>query len=353
MAYSAPPIGVSGRSGFSPDAAGTYTRDNFAAYIDVEWDISDDTLIQVAARVENFDDFGTTSDGKIAFRHNISDSFTLRGAASTGFRAPTPGQSNVTSIVTTFDGASGEQEQQGTVRPTDPIAASLGGKALGPEEATNISLGFTANPTDDWTITFDVYDVNVDDRIVKTQDIPIDHPLFTKLSFYTNGLNTSTQGFDLVALYEREWNSGSNTDFQFAWNHNKTDVTSQNPVNGVNPVSGGTIFNIENNLPEDRISLTARHFSGSFTTTVRANYYGDTIDERNNREPVDAATFVDFSVSYMVNDNYTMILGANNVFDEFPNEIATRVGNGLAYPRRTPLGYDGGMWYLRGVYSFE
>ena len=351
--YSAPPIGVSGRSGFSRDAAGTYSRENIAAYMDAEWDISDDTMIQVAARLENFEDFGSTSNGKVAFRHNISDSFTIRGAASTGFRAPTPGQSNVTSIVTTFDGATGEQEQQGTVRPTDTLAVSLGGKALEPEEAVNISLGFTASPGDDWTITFDIYDVDVDDRIVKTQDIAIDHPLFTKLSFYTNALNTETQGFDLVALYEREWNGGSNTSFSFAWNHNKTDVVSQNQVNGINPVSEGNIFNIENNLPEDRVSLTARHFSGNFTTTVRANYYGDTIDERNNREPVDAAAFVDMSVAYMFNENYTVTLGGNNVFDEYPNEIATRVGNGLAYPRRSPLGYDGGMWYLRGVYTFD
>ncbi len=351
--YSAPPIGANGRSGFTTDAAGSFGRSNFAAYVDVEWDISDETLIQVAARIENFEDFGATTDGKIAVRHNFSDNFTFRAAASTGFRAPTPGQSNVTSIVTTFDGLTGLQEQQGTVRPTDPLAISLGGKALEPEESNSVSIGFTASPNDDWTITFDIYDVDVDDRIAKTQDIPIDNPLFTRLSFYTNALQTETQGFDLVALYEREWDSGSNTDFSFAWNHNKTRVTGQNQVNGVNPVSGGNIFNIENNLPEYRVSMTARHYSGKFTTTVRANYYGDTIDERNNREPVNSATFFDFSVAYQVNDNYALTLGANNVFDEFPNTITTRLGNGLAYPRRTPMGYDGGMWYLRGLYSFE
>jgi iron complex outermembrane receptor protein len=353
LPYSAPPIGASGRSGFGADSAGTFTRDNFAAYVDVEWDVSDDTLIQAAGRVENFDDFGTTANGKLAFRHNLNDNFTLRGAVSTGFRAPTPGQSNVTSIVTTFDGTTGLQTQQGTVKPTDPLAVSLGGKALEPEESTNISIGFTASPNDDWTITFDIYSVDVDDRIVKTQDIPIVNPLFTRLSFYTNALQTETDGFDLVALYEREWDNGSNTDFSFAWNHNETDVTGQTQVNGIDPVSAGNIFNIENNLPDDRISLTARHYSGAFTTTLRANYYGETIDERNNREPVGSATFVDFSVAYQVNDDYAMTLGANNVFDEYPNTITTRLGNGLAYPRRTPMGYDGGMWYLRGVYTFN
>jgi iron complex outermembrane receptor protein len=351
--YSAPPIGSNGRSGNAIGAAGTFTRENIAAYVDVEWDLSDDTLIQVAGRFENYDTFGATTDGKVAFRHNVSDKLTFRGAVSTGFRAPTPGQANVTSIVTTFDGATGLQEQQGTVRPTDAIAVSLGGKELEPEESTNVSIGFTSNPTDDWTVTFDIYQVDVDDRIAKTQDIPVDHPLFTRLSFYTNALQTETRGFDLVALYEREWDNGSNTDFSFAWNHNKTDVTGQNQVNGINPVSSGNIFNIENNLPEDRVTLTARHFYGPLTTTVRANFYGDTIDERNNREPVDSATFVDLSVAYQVSDELALTLGASNVFDEYPNTIATRVGNGLAYPRRTPMGYDGGMWYLNARYTFE
>jgi iron complex outermembrane receptor protein len=351
--YSAPPIGVSGRPGFTPEASGTFTQENIAFYVDAEWDLSDETLIQAAARFENFDNFGGTANGKVAFRHNVSESFTMRGALSTGFRAPTAGQSNVTSIVTTFDGATGLQTQQGTVKPTDPIAVSLDGKALEPEESVNISLGFTANPTDDWTITFDIYQVDVEDRIAKTQDIPVVNPLFTRLSFYTNALETETKGFDLIALYKKDRGNGSNTDFSMAWNHNKTKVTGQNQVNGINPVSEGNIFNIENNLPEDRLSLTARHYSGAFTTTIRANYYGDTIDERNNREPVDAATFVDFSVAYQVSDSTSLTLGASNVFDEYPNEITTRLSNGLAYPRRTPMGYDGGMWYLRALYTFD
>jgi len=353
LPYAQPPIGSNGLSGTTIDAAGTFTRANIAAYADVEWDISDDTLIQAAFRFENFDDFGSTTNGKLAIRHNFSDTFTFRAAVSTGFRAPTPGQSNWTGIVTTFDGATGLQEQQGTVRPTDPLAISLGGAPLEPEESDNVSIGFTANPNDEWTITFDVYEIDVSDRIAKTQDIAVVDPLFTKLSFYTNALETETRGFDLVALYEKQWGNGSNTDFSVAWNHNKTRVTKQNQVGGIDPVSESNIFNIENNLPEDRVSITARHYAGRFTTTVRANYYGSTIDERNNREPVSSETFVDASVAYQFNDNYAMTLGASNVFDTFPNSIATRVGNGLAHPRRTPMGYDGGMWYLRGLYTFD
>ncbi|MCZ6620154.1 MAG: TonB-dependent receptor, partial [Gammaproteobacteria bacterium] len=134
------------------------------------------------------------------------------------------------------------------------------------------------------------------------------------------------------------------------------EVTKQNTVTvggmPVNPVSGGTVFNIENNLPDNRFSFTARHSMEKIDLTVRANWYDETIDERNNREKVDSGLLVDIEGRYLVNDNVTVVLGANNVFDEFPNKIVTRQSQGLEYPRRTPIGYDGAMWYLKGIWNF-
>ena len=138
-----------------------------------------------------------------------------------------------------------------------------------------------------------------------------------------------------------------------AWNHNETEVTKQNQVNGVNPVTSGSVFNIENNLPENRFNVTVNQHIGDLTLTVRANWYDETVDERNDREKVDDGWLVDIEGRYPVNEAFTVVAGANNVFDEFPNKIQTRVGNGLPYPRRTPIGYDGGMWYLKLEYSFE
>ncbi|HEY5701229.1 MAG TPA: TonB-dependent receptor, partial [Gammaproteobacteria bacterium] len=250
--YIEPAIGVSGMSGTPDSVAGSFSRDNWAVYGDVEWDVSDAFLLQFAARFEDFSDFGSTDNYKLAARYNVNDSFTLRGAVSTGFRAPTPGQSNLQTIVTTFDTTSGTQTQEGTVLPTSDLAVSLGGKALEPEESTNVSIGFAANPADRLTITLDYYQIEVDDRIVKTFNIPVVHPLFSSVSFYTNGLNTETKGIDLVARYVALWNNGSDTTFSFAWNWNETDVKSQNLVNGIPPVTEGAIFNIENNLPENR-----------------------------------------------------------------------------------------------------
>ena len=137
------------------------------------------------------------------------------------------------------------------------------------------------------------------------------------------------------------------------YNYNKTKVSNnQNQVNGINPVTESTIFNIEHNLPKSRASVSIIHNMSKWEFMARANFYGKTIDERNNREPVDSATFIDLAVTYNATENVALIAGAANVFDKYPNKIDTRLANGLAYPRRTPMGYDGGMWYLRGIYNF-
>ncbi len=357
--YSTPPNGSNGLAGLPTDAAGEFSRDNYAVYADAEWDINDAFLLQFAARFEDFSDFGTTTNGKVAARYNVTDTFTLRGAVSTGFRAPTPGQSNLETIVTTFDTSSGLQTNEGTLRPTDPLIVPLGGKALEPEESVNISVGFSAGIGDSFTVTFDWYSIDVEDRIVKTFNIDVSsNPAFqnagfTSVAFYTNGLETETTGFDVVALYNVDWAGGSNTSFSLAWNHNETEVTKQNQVNGVNPVTEGTVFNIENNLPENRFSAAVNHFMENITLTLRANWYDETVDERNAREPVDSALLVDVEGRYDFNERVTLVVGSNNVFDEFPNRITTRLGNGLAWPRRTPIGYDGGMWYVKGVFNFD
>ena len=373
--YATPPNGSNGLPGTPSDSAGSFSRNNIAVYADVEWDITDNFLLQVAVRLEDFSDFGDTANGKLAARFNVTDAFTIRAAASTGFRAPTPGQSNLETIVLSFDAASAAQVLEGTLRPTDPLLVPLGGRALDAEEAVNISIGFTADIGDSFTVTADYYQVDVEDRIVKTFNIDVPNTPafanveFNKVAFYTNGLETETTGFDIIALWNLDWPGGSSTDLSLAWNNNDTEITKVNLIDTyddpatppIPPVSGGTIFNIQNNLPENRFSFTANHTMNNIGLTLRTNWYDDTSDEQSGRLPVDSAFLVDIEGRYYLNDNWTVILGANNVFDEFPNEVGTnafptpsvRQHQGLPFPRRTPIGYDGGMWYLKGVFKFD
>jgi iron complex outermembrane receptor protein len=358
--YAEPPSGSNGLSGTPPRASGKWDRANYAVYGDLEWDVMDIWLLQFALRYEDFEDFGTTTNAKIATRFNITDILALRGAISTGFRAPTVGQQNLETIVTTFDTGSGLQVQEGTLKPTDPLLVPLGGKALEPEEALNLSLGFSLEPTDNLSITFDYYWIEVTDRIAKTFDIDVSGDPdfqaagFESVAFYTNALETETQGIDIVANWDLEYGGGSSGLISFAYNWNDTEVTGQNQVNGVNPVGDGIVFNIENNLPDNRMFLAYNHFFDSLTLTARLNWYDEASDERGfpDVETVDADYTVDVEARWMVNDTWTWTIGANNVFDTFPNEVQSRQSNGLPYSRRTPFGYDGGMWYVKGTVNF-
>ncbi len=347
--YTAPGLAANGMPGTSPAAAGVFDRQNTAFYADVEYAMGDALLLQFAARSEDFSDFGATSNIKFAGRYSLGDLATLRGGYSTGFRAPTPGQSNYTGIVTSFDGPTGMQVQEGTVRPTDALAIALGGAPLVPEEATNTSFGFTTSPIDNLSLTFDLYTINIVNKIIKSRSLAVENnPEFKKLAFYTNALDTETSGYDLVLTYRM-----GNTNLGLAMNHNETEVVEQRQINGEDPISAGLIDNIENNLPKDRITATVtQDFGDALSLMVRLNNYSETIDERSAQDVINAITFIDVELSYAVSNNLNVVFGANNVTNAYPNEIDTRASQGMPYPRRSPLGYHGGMTYLRLMYDF-
>ena len=354
--------GPSGMSSPQPESAGTFDRDNVAVYVDLEHDVSDEWLMQYALRYEDFSDFGSTTNGKIATRYNVSDKFTLRGAISTGFHAPTPGQANISSIITTFDGRTGLQVEEGLVPANSDAARNAGGTDLKEEESTNISLGFTTSLSDAWDLTVDYYNVEVDDRIYRTGDIPIPGTVDQTLSFYTNALDVEHEGFDIVLT-----GTFGNTDLTFSYAHNEIDVTGQTPVAGINPVSAATIEDIENNYPEDRFTLTTNtQFNDKLNLMLRANYYGSHFDERgeingafgNRSAEIDSIIYIDAEVGYQASDKLKLILGASNLFDDYVDEIpdgtgfANRQSVGLQYPRRTAANYEGGSWYLKAIYNF-
>ena len=177
-----PSGGVSGMRGIEAKNAGSFSRDNYAVYVDVEQDVTDELLLQYALRYEDFSDFGSTTNWKVAGNYSFTDDFSLRGAVSTGFHAPTPGQANVSSIITTFDG-NGAQQEEGLIPATSALAVSLGGQELKEEQSTNYSIGISSVLGDDTTLTLDFYKIEVDDRIYRTGNIDVPNdPLFDSVS---------------------------------------------------------------------------------------------------------------------------------------------------------------------------
>jgi len=349
-------------SSVKPADAGAFSRDNVAVYADLEHDISDDLLMQYAVRYEDFSDFGSTANGKVAGRYTVSDSLTIRGSMSTGFHAPTPGQANVSTVITTFDGTTGLQVEEGLVRPTSAAALAAGGAPLKEEESVNLSLGFTTDLTDSMTLTFDMYQVAVDDRIYRTGDIP--NGTGGSVSFYTNALDIEHQGFDLVLSSSFELMSGMDTTASLAFNHNTIDVTGQKTINGIKPVSDSLIEDIENNYPESRwVINTLTNISDDLSLMARLNFYGEHYDERGTigaasspSAQIDSIVYLDIELGYDVSENLRITAGGSNILDEYVDEIgapnANRMSVGLQYPRRTAANYEGGSWYLRANYSF-
>jgi len=353
-------VGPSGMTASRPSEAGEFTRDNFAIYADIEHDLSDQLLLQYAVRYENFSDFGPTTNAKVAGRYRVSDTLAFRGAVSTGFHAPTPGQANVRTTITTFDGTSGLQQEELLVAPTSSLALTFGGAPLTEEKSMNYSIGVASEVGGNWSVTADYYRIEVDDRIYRVGDITVTTiPGVSSVSFYTNALNVIHQGLDLVAT-----GGFADTDVTFAYAYNKIEVDSQKQINGSNPVSAGTVEDIENNYPNHRFTLsTNTHFTDRLDLMARATYYGKHYDERGSigaavdpSAEIGSTIYLDVELGFQATDNLRIALGGVNVTDEFIDTIgppnANRLSVGLQYPRRSAANYDGGSWYLKGIYSF-
>ncbi len=360
--------GSSGFRGISPDDAGSFARDNIAVYADFEHSVSDELLVQYALRYEDFSDFGDTVNGKLAARYAVNPTFSLRGAISTGFHAPTPGQANYRQTITTFDGTTGMQVEEGLVPSTSPLVAAVGGTALTEETSLNISAGFAKDFGGTTSLTIDAYSIEVDDRIYRTGDITVPTTIpgavEQSISFYTNALDIESQGLDLVLSTRKDWNSGSTTDLSLVFGYNELSVVGQTAVGGVLPVSASLVEDIENNYPNERFVLnTNTTFGDGWNVLARVNFYGEHFDERGTigaavspSAKIGATSYVDVELGYDVNDRVRLALGAVNVFDEFVDEIgppnANRLSVGLPYPRRSAANYEGGSFYLRTSFKF-
>jgi len=361
--------GASGLKGVTTDDAVATARDNVALYFDLEHDISDALLLQYAARFEDFSDFGETINGKIAGRYRFTDAFAIRGAVSTGFHAPTPGQASVRTTVTTADSTIPGQTilvEQGVFPPTDPVAVAAGAQPLTEETSVNFSLGFTADFGDTTTLTVDVYKIDIDDRIYKTGDI-FSPGSANRIQFFTNTLDVEHQGVDVVLTSGWDWSANVSTDLTFAASYTEVDVVGRKfvqPPAGGPPqltVNDALVVNIENNYPNEKFILSGNTFFGeNFNLLLRVNFWGEHLDEAGtigvNKTTIDSVVFVDLDVGYQINDNWRVNGGAINIFDEFINQAlppnANNLGSGLQYPRRAATSYEGGQWYLRGTYRF-
>ena len=169
----------------------------------------------------------------------------------------------------------------------------------------------------------------------------------SQFRFFSNSFDTRTKGVDLVGNMNFDLMSGSST-VTVAFNYNDTEVTDRGTIN---PISDGRVEALEDLLPNVKGNVAWSHMQGNWRTLLRANYYGDWKSTSNGYD-VDAAILVDAQVAYQVTDNFELVAGVDNLFDEYPDKTPNPGGLGQLYPEDSPFGFNGGSWYLQGRYAF-
>ncbi|RZQ52457.1 TonB-dependent receptor [Pseudoalteromonas phenolica] len=361
-------IGSNGFPGFQPSAAGEFTRRNYAAYLDVETPFTEEFLMGWALRYEDYDSFGSTTNYKITSQYQLTDDLSLRGSLSTGFRAPTVGQANVSNVQTNL--SSGVLVDSALLPPTNPVSQILGGTELQPEESQSYTFG-AVYQSGDLFLTVDYYNIQVEDRISQSDKINLTAEQKTALkadgvpnvdsiaqvSFFTNDFDTTTQGVDIVANYSMDLLGGYAT-FSMAYNWNETTVDKFSEITGDFKVK-----RLEEDLPQHRATYTWSQQWEDFSGFVRYNYFGEYqgvhVDYDATAIMADPSFTIDAEVTYYATESLSFTAGANNLFDQEPEKLdferATGIPNnnwGGKYYETSPYGINGGFYYVKATYTF-
>ena len=352
-------VGSNGFVGFDPSIAKTTNRGSYAGYVDLETNVSKDLLVGVAGRYEDFETFGDTLNGKFNTRWQATSIMALRGSVSTGFRAPTVGQANITNITTAF--VDGKLSNVATLPVDDPLAKRRGAQPLKPEKSFNLSAG-TVLDVGNLSMTIDYYRVAVRDRIARSAQLTlsesdkqfardlgrVDVP--PKLAYYANAFDTTTNGVDIVATYPMQI-AGGTTLWTFAGNYNRTEVTE---INNKPAVDSKREIQLEKTLPWFRFTLTGDHRQGPWRFLGRVYWYDGftefTTDDEDARVDAGPQWLVDLETSYTMKTGLTISAGAQNLFDSYPDRSTG--ASGTRYPEYAPFGFNGGYYYLRALYAF-
>jgi iron complex outermembrane recepter protein len=385
-------------AGFVPEYAKKNSRNNVGVYIDLEQDFSKKWMLGFALRFENYSDFGSTLNYKVTTRYRVSDNFTLRGAASTGFRAPSMQQKFYAKTNTLFVSTSTGlvATESGTFTNDSRPAQILGIPKLKEETSQNYSLGFTATPLRGLEITVDGYLVNIDNRIVLTNNFSggtdttltqlLKNNGATAANFFTNAIDTKAKGLEAVVSYRTAFANENRLRFTlaatFIHNEVKKDASGKPIIKAsdilVNSGQLGSYFNRED---QSRIEVANPKAKGNFTINynhkrfgamLRFAYFGKVtyldpsinpanpgafpVNAFNGKKETldqefDPKTVTDLSLSYDFTKNLSLTLGSNNLFDVYQDKHAHSGNVSLGrfiYSRRVQqMGFNGRYVFAR------
>ena len=390
-------VGSSARPGIADE--NELTRNNLGAYLDVEADVNDALLVATALRFENYSDFGSNISGKLATRYKLSDNFSVRGSYNRGFRAPSVSQLGTINNTSTVQ--NGQIVITRQVPAADTRLEQLGISQPEAEISNNLNLGVTAKLLGGaLLITADAYQITIDDRIViserlNTSNFPAVAELFPdskEIRFFTNHANTKTQGIDIVASYKKSFAENHSWNVSLAATFNKTEVTGQKdtPAELLEGSTGQENFKllgqtaielIEVAVPRQKILLSSIYHIKNIGITTRFTRYGSVRAWSRGLSPEDDNTIfneegtrgvqefsakivTDLAATYDFSETFSLTLGANNIFDVYPDKYNTSrngfVGTASSYAsgqipysrNSNQFGFNGRYVYLTGSINF-
>ena len=386
--YDGPGVGGGGGiqvfPGFKPENEVDELRNAFSLYMDTEFYISDTFLISPAVRIENYSDFGSTINGKVATKFDLSGEFALRGSVSSGFRAPSMQQLYFNNISTQFRDDPDNPGQQiafevGTFRNDSSLAKAIGIPELDSETSVTGSVGFVYQPLPEFTLTTDFYLININDRIIISNQIAADtsgipasvQQAITDLGgdkgqFFMNAADTRTQGVDVVATWDVPFVTTGDLGLRLLGTVSETEITSVNLPAGL-PEALFTEQDrsiVEEWQPSYRLTLSGSYALDRLSAALAVHGYGPyTVLDGGQRQEYDARYLTDLRLGYSLAFGRISI-GANNLFNVTPeeNEIGQSRGGTIIAPdgtvivdspgvftysrRSAPFGFNGGFYYL-------
>src|SRR2546427_3792814 len=287
------PAGSSVFPGFAPSDTSHHSRTNVGAYLDLETNLSSQLLADVAGRFEHYSDFGSRLTGKLALRFQPTKRYVLRGAASTGFRAPGLSQSFFSHTTTNF--IMGQLQEIGNFPVDNPASQIFGAKPLKEETSVNLSAGLAFTPTNKFTLTVDYFHIKINDRILLGATFGGDVDSVSRrilgqagftiagVQFFTNGLDTKTDGVDVTANLRVPAGPSGTLDLTAAANYARNKITRLDPLPAILQGTQTQLTSIldltaslaiEKDRPDWRGALTAQYTNGRFHSLGRASYYG-------------------------------------------------------------------------------
>lgn len=337
------PAGSQGFPGFQPKNEVKASRSNVGVYADAELDVTKAFLLAGAVRFENYSDFGSNVTGKLATRYKFSESFSLRGTVSSGFRAPSLAQINFNTVFTNVVG--GQPVDILLDRNNGPVSKALGIPALTQERSQSASVGFTGRAGSVLSFTVDGYYIHIKDRIVLTGTFADNDPQIGSIlqglnvgqaQFFANAVSTDTWGLDVVLANTIGVGEGRLTT-TLAANANRLLIVGQAKTTPLLAGKEETFFGqreqafVKASAPPYKINLTFDYNLGRFGALVRLVQFGHVLlyDYNGDPNPYRDHLTTDVALSYALTNQLRLSVGSSNLFNVYPtffNPQATENG---------------------------